>query len=90
MVDNHNSNLKDQLYHYYVESRQWDIFLPTVHLMYNTTVNAATGYTPHYLMFGRECNMPAMGGMLDRMEETIGLEEGMDEGTRRDQTVYEK
>ena len=82
LVENHSSTLKDQLY-YYVESRQkdWDIFLPTVQLMYNTTVNAATAYTPHYLMFGRECNMSAMGGMLGRMEETISLDEGMEEGT---------
>ena len=57
LVENHNGTLKDQLYHYI------DIFLPTVQLMYNITVNAATAYTPHYLMFGRECNMPAMGGM---------------------------
>ena len=34
--------------------------------------------------------MPAMGGMLGRMEETIGLDEGMSVGTRRDQTVYEQ
>ena len=34
-VENHNGTLKDQLHHY-VESRQkdWDIFLPTVQLMY--------------------------------------------------------
>ena len=91
LVENHNITLKDQLYHY-VESRQknWDIFLPTVQLMYNTTVNAATAYTPHYLMFGREYNTHAMGGMLGRMQETIGRDEGMDEGFRWDQTVYEQ
>jgi hypothetical protein len=49
-VENHNRTMKDQLYHF-VESRQkdWDIFLPTVQLMYSTTVNSATGYTPYYL-----------------------------------------
>ena len=87
LVENHNSTLKDKLYHY-VESRQknWDIFLPTGQLMYNTIVNAATAYTPYYLMFRRECNIPAMGDMLRRMEETIGLDEGMGiglNGTRR-------
>ena len=63
-------NIKDQLYHY-VESRQkdWDIFLLTIQLMFNTIVNAATAYTLHYVMLGRECNRPAMGDMLGRMEE---------------------
>jgi hypothetical protein len=51
-VENHNRTMKDQLYHF-VEARQkdWDIYLPTVQLMYNTTVNSATGYGPYYLMF---------------------------------------
>ena len=56
LVENHNSTLKDQLYHH--ESRQNDFF-PTVQLIYNASVNAATAYTPLYLMFRRECNMPA-------------------------------
>ena len=82
-VENHNCTLQDQLY-YYVESRiTWGIFLFTVQLMYNTTVNAATAYAPHYLMFGWECNMPAMGGMLRRIKEMLGLDKGMDDGTRR-------
>ena len=65
LVENYNGTLRDQQ-----ESRQKDlnIFLHTVQLMYNTTVYAASGYTPYYLMFGRECNMPAMGGMLGRAE----------------------
>ena len=41
----------------------------------------------HHHMFGLGCNMPAVGGMLGRMEEAPGLNEGMNEGTRRDQTV---
>ena len=90
-VENHNGTLKDQLYHF-VESRQkdWDIFLPTVQLMYNTTVNAATSYTPYYLMFGRECHMPAMGGMMERKDEAVRLEEGMDEGSLRERSVQEQ
>jgi hypothetical protein len=90
-VENHNGTLKDQLYHY-VEARQkdWDIFLPTVQLMYNTTVNAATAYTPYYLMFGRECNMPAMGGMMNRAGDAITAEEGMEAVGQRERTVQEQ
>ena len=59
LVEGHNRILKDQLYHYVnVRGDNWDVFLPTVQLMYNTTVNSSTGFTPHYRMFGRECRMP--------------------------------
>jgi hypothetical protein len=76
-VENHNRTMKDQLYHF-VEARQkdWDIYLPTVQLMYNTTVNSATGYTPYYLMFGRECNMPGMGGVIERAHDKVTRDEG--------------
>ena len=91
LVENHNSTLRDQLYHY-VESRQndWGSFLPTVQLMEHTTATPATAYMPHYLMLGRECIIPAMEGMLGRIEEPLGLDTGMDEGTQQDQTVYER
>ena len=71
LVEQHNRTLKDQLFHY-VEQRQkdWDIFLPTVQLMYNTTVCGATGYTPYYLMFGREANMPEMGLVREGVART--------------------
>jgi hypothetical protein len=60
LVEGHNRTLKDQLYHYTgVIQDDWDIFLPTVQLMYNTTVNSSTGLTPYYLMFGREARMPS-------------------------------
>jgi len=36
----------------------WDKYLAAVQFDYNTTVNAATGYTPYFLMFGRQANRP--------------------------------
>jgi hypothetical protein len=57
-VENHNKTLKDQLFHFVgVLQDTWAQFLPTVQLMYNTTVSSATQFTPFYLMFGRECNL---------------------------------
>jgi hypothetical protein len=90
-VENHNGTLKDQLHHY-VESRQmdWDIFLPTVQLMYNTTVNVATSYTPYYLMFGRECNMPAIGDMMTRAGEVLPADADVEGVGRREQTKQEE
>jgi exodeoxyribonuclease III len=64
-VENHNKTLKDQLYHYVDNLKQddWDVFLPTVQLMYNTTVSLATGFTPMLLMTGREARMPSFSHM---------------------------
>jgi hypothetical protein len=70
-VENHNKTLKDQLYHYVDTLKQddWDVFLPTVQLMYNTTVSLATGYTPMLLMTGREARMPAFNHMAERADK---------------------
>ena len=61
-VENHNKTLKDQLFHYVDNLKQddWDSYLPTVQLMYNTTVSLSTGFTPMLLMTGREARMPSL------------------------------
>jgi exodeoxyribonuclease III len=60
-VENHNKTLKDQLFHLVDNLKQddWDVYLPTAQLMYNTTVSLATGYTPMLLLTGREARMPS-------------------------------
>jgi exodeoxyribonuclease III len=69
-VENHNKTLKDQLFHYVDNLKQddWDVYLPTVQLMYNTTVSLATGYTPMLLMTGREARMPSLNHMASEDE----------------------
>jgi hypothetical protein len=65
-VEVHNRTMKDQL-HFFVESldqSDWDMYLPAVGLLYNTTVNLSTGYTPYFLMYGRECRMPSFTHMV--------------------------
>ena len=64
-VENHNKTLKDQLFHYVDNLKQddWDVYLPTAQLMYNTTVSLSTGYTPYLLMHGREARMPSFSHM---------------------------
>ena len=36
----------------------WDQLIPLVLMAYRSSVNASTGYTPHYLLFGREMKIP--------------------------------
>jgi exodeoxyribonuclease III len=69
-VENHNKTLKDQLFHFVDTLKQddWDVYLPTVQLMYNTTVSLATGYTPMLLLNGRESRMPSMNHLASEDE----------------------
>jgi exodeoxyribonuclease III len=70
-VENHNKTLKDQLFHFVDSLKQddWDSYLPTVQLMYNTTVSLATGYTPMLLMTGREARMPSLNHLASEERE---------------------
>lgn len=41
------------------KQRDWDDKLPAVAFAYRTTVHEATGFTPYFLMHGRETRLPA-------------------------------
>jgi len=41
------------------DQRDWDDKLPAVAFAYRTTVHEATGFTPYFLMHGRETRLPA-------------------------------
>ena len=36
----------------------WSLYLPEVLLAYNSTRSAVTGYSPHFLLFGRRPRIP--------------------------------
>jgi transposase InsO family protein len=58
IVEKHNNTMKDMLYHFTNERHNnWDQSVRLVAMLYNSSVNVNTGYTPYYLMFGREMNM---------------------------------
>ena len=42
------------------DDERWDVFVDFVVLSYNMTVSASTGYSPFYLMFGRQVDSPHM------------------------------
>ena len=37
---------------------EWEEALPKVCIAYNTTIHGTTGYSPFYLMYGREPHLP--------------------------------
>jgi hypothetical protein len=55
LAENHMRTMKDSLSSF-CNARQddWDLWLGTVGFGYVTTVNQATGYTPFYMLYGRE------------------------------------
>ena len=40
------------------EKKNWKIHLPKLMFAYNSTVNKTTGYSPYFLLFGRESHLP--------------------------------
>ena len=46
--------------------KEWDVNLPLLTLAYRSTIHEVTGYSPNYLMLGREVNLP-----LDIMVGTL-------------------
>jgi transposase InsO family protein len=52
----------------------WDKYLPIISYDYNTTVNAATGYDPYFLLFGRTANRK--GETIDHADaESLNIDE---------------
>jgi len=58
LAENAVKTVKDMLVVVYINMYQndWDTYLPIIQYDYNTIVNAATGYEPFFLMFGRTSN----------------------------------
>lgn len=59
LIERFHRTLKDMLAHYVERSqRNWDQVLPYILLAYRMTDHSATGFSPHFLLYGRECVLP--------------------------------
>jgi transposase InsO family protein/cbb3-type cytochrome oxidase subunit 3 len=75
-VEKHNNTMKDML-SFYVNVRHddWDSHIDHITGLYNSTVSRSTGYTPYYLMFGRENARVNDVRLMDNVNQEEDLEE---------------
>jgi hypothetical protein len=74
LVEAQNRTLKDNLA-VYTNSFQddWDVYLNLVMFQYNTTVCAQTGYSPYFMLYGREASQPHNQWIEQQVQE-MGVE----------------
>jgi hypothetical protein len=53
----------------YRNQTYWDVYLPVIVHAYNTTVNAVTGYSPFFIVQGREARRPTDQWMEDFVDQ---------------------
>ncbi|RWS27735.1 pol polyprotein-like protein [Leptotrombidium deliense] len=64
-----NKNVSRMLSHYAsLDQKDWDLAVPLIKLAHNTAVHSSTGFTPYYLMHGRDARLP-----IDRVLKTPSL-----------------
>jgi transposase InsO family protein len=77
-VEGANRTIKDMLSMYVQgHQRDWDKYLQIIAFQYNTTINVATGYSPFYVMHGREARQPS-DQWIEEYWQAIGNEESLD------------
>ena len=59
LVERANCTVQNVLAAYVSDhQRDWDCYLAQTQLAYNTSQHSSTGYTPYFLLFGREARLP--------------------------------
>ena len=100
MVERFNRTLKDMVAKYVQsDGSDWDEVAGPVAFAYNTSKHAATGYTPFFLVHGREARLP-VDSLVERVQEVSSVNSFVEnrlrhlyrafENTRRNQTEAAK
>ncbi len=93
LVENFNGTLKRMIKCYIDSDRQhlgqWDEMLPYLCMAYRSSVHATTGYTPHYLMTGREMTMPLDLVYGSPYRQEVGIEDYVSVMEKRLQYSYQ-
>jgi hypothetical protein len=75
LAENHNRLMKDSLASFCnARHDDWDLWIDVVKFGYNTTVNSATGFTPFYMLYGREANNPS-NDWINSIKSTVSREQ---------------
>ena len=53
------------------EKKDWKKFIPKLAFAYNSTINKSTGFSPFFLMYGRESRLPIDSVFPDMMAEEV-------------------
>ena len=64
--------------------RKWPEYLPELVYIYNSTVHSSTGYSPYYLLFGREPTLPIdliLG--TSQTQDTTSIDEWLEKHQKR-------
>ena len=66
------------------QKRKWPDYLPELVYVYNSTIHSSTGYTPYFLLFGRDPTLPIdhLLGLRDT-PETNTVDEYLDKHKKR-------
>ena len=71
--------------------KDWDAWLPFALAAYRATRHSSTGYTPNFLVFGREVRSPAdIVYGVERGTDTQGYDSFVDELRGRMKTAYDQ
>ena len=58
MAERPHRVINDILSHFVQEDKEWDEMIPLVSLAMNSAVSSTTGYSPYYLLYGRDIDLP--------------------------------
>lgn len=71
------------------DQRSWDLKIPEIEVILNTSIHSSTGYTPYYITHGQELSEKGSDHQLYRHNETLSEAEQIERRKKRFNKIYE-